>query len=87
MKVLKKAALEVEAFGCTISGAGPTSVAVIDMAENGEEIGRKIVFNCTASYLIVLCFVSEQKNNLNAKNKEDSGGEKKVGSVTDSPSF
>uniref|UniRef100_A0A0D3DA28 GHMP kinase C-terminal domain-containing protein n=1 Tax=Brassica oleracea var. oleracea TaxID=109376 RepID=A0A0D3DA28_BRAOL len=37
------AALEAGAFGCTISGAGPTAVAVIDAAEKGEEIGEKMV--------------------------------------------
>ncbi|KAH0892205.1 hypothetical protein HID58_054634 [Brassica napus] len=37
------AALEAGAFGCTISGAGPTAVAVIDVEEKGEEIGEKMV--------------------------------------------
>ncbi|CAN6910094.1 unnamed protein product, partial [Brassica oleracea] len=37
------AALEAGAFGCTITGAGPTGVAVIDAAEKGEEIGEKML--------------------------------------------
>ncbi|KAG2264560.1 hypothetical protein Bca52824_071639 [Brassica carinata] len=43
METVKKAALEAGAFGCTITGAGPTGVAVIDAAEKGEEIGEKMV--------------------------------------------
>ncbi|CAL9228107.1 unnamed protein product [Arabidopsis halleri] len=43
MEVVKKAALEAGAFGCTISGAGPTAIAVIDTAEKGYEIGEKMV--------------------------------------------
>ncbi|KAL1215655.1 Homoserine kinase [Cardamine amara subsp. amara] len=46
MEAVKKAALEAGAFGCTISGAGPTAVidtAVIDTAEKGNEIGEKMV--------------------------------------------
>ncbi|KAH0869436.1 hypothetical protein HID58_076458, partial [Brassica napus] len=41
METVKKAALEAGAFGCTITGAGPTAVAVIDAAQKGEEIGEK----------------------------------------------
>lgn len=40
---MKKAAFEAGAFGCTISGAGPTAVAVIDTAEKGYAIGEKMV--------------------------------------------
>lgn len=43
MEAVKKAALEAGAFGCTISGAGPTVVAVIDTAEKGDQIGEKMV--------------------------------------------
>ncbi|KAF2536861.1 hypothetical protein F2Q68_00019238 [Brassica cretica] len=43
MEAVKKAALEAGAFGCTISGAGPTAVAVVDAAEKGEEIGERMV--------------------------------------------
>ncbi|XP_010432296.1 PREDICTED: homoserine kinase-like [Camelina sativa] len=43
MEAVKKAALEAGAFGCTISGAGPTAVAVIDTVEKGYEIGEKMV--------------------------------------------
>ncbi|KAG2266639.1 hypothetical protein Bca52824_073718 [Brassica carinata] len=43
---VKKAALEAGAFGCTISGAGPTAVAVIDAAEKGEEIGERMSVAC-----------------------------------------
>ncbi|XP_010530968.1 PREDICTED: homoserine kinase [Tarenaya hassleriana] len=43
MEAVKKAALEAGAFGCTISGAGPTAVAVIDSAEMGKEIGQRMV--------------------------------------------
>ncbi|KAE8716801.1 Homoserine kinase [Hibiscus syriacus] len=43
MEAVKKAAIKAGAFGCTISGAGPTAVAVIDNEEKGEEIGQKMV--------------------------------------------
>ncbi|KAL5562320.1 hypothetical protein UlMin_032067 [Ulmus minor] len=43
MQAVKKAAIEAGAFGCTISGAGPTAVAVIDNEEKGKEIGVQMV--------------------------------------------
>ncbi|XP_050365127.1 homoserine kinase [Argentina anserina] len=43
MEAVKKAAIEAGAFGCTISGAGPTAVAVTDNAERGKEIGERMV--------------------------------------------
>lgn len=43
MEGVKKAALEAGAFGCTISGAGPTLVAVTDVEERGREIGERMV--------------------------------------------
>ncbi|PIA41600.1 hypothetical protein AQUCO_02200207v1 [Aquilegia coerulea] len=43
MQGVKRAALEAGAFGCTISGAGPTVVAVIDDEEKGKEIGSTMV--------------------------------------------
>jgi homoserine kinase len=43
MEGVKKAALEAGAFGCTISGAGPTAVAVVDSEERGVEIGERMV--------------------------------------------
>uniref|UniRef100_A0A2N9GL85 Homoserine kinase n=1 Tax=Fagus sylvatica TaxID=28930 RepID=A0A2N9GL85_FAGSY len=43
MEAVKKAAIEAGAFGCTISGAGPTAVAVIDCKERGESIGERMV--------------------------------------------
>ncbi|XP_076921893.1 homoserine kinase-like [Bidens hawaiensis] len=43
MEAVKKAALEAGAFGCTISGAGPTAVAVTDDEDKGREIGEKMV--------------------------------------------
>lgn len=43
MEAVKKAAMEAGSFGCTISGAGPTAVAVTDSAEMGEEIGKRMV--------------------------------------------
>lgn len=43
MEAVKAAALEAGAFGCTISGAGPTAVAVTDDEERGREIGEKMV--------------------------------------------
>ncbi|KAI3515193.1 hypothetical protein L1887_13963 [Cichorium endivia] len=43
MDAVKKAALEAGAYGCTISGAGPTAVAVTDDEEKGREIGEKMV--------------------------------------------
>jgi homoserine kinase len=39
MAAVKAAALEAGAVGCTIGGAGPTAVAVIE----GEEVGRRMV--------------------------------------------
>ena len=35
---VKAAALEAGAFGCTISGAGPTAVAVVGGLEEGREV-------------------------------------------------
>ncbi|EXB40420.1 Homoserine kinase [Morus notabilis] len=43
MEAVKKAAIEAGAFGCTISGAGPTAVAVTDNAEKGKVIGERMV--------------------------------------------
>ncbi|CAN4080928.1 unnamed protein product [Withania somnifera] len=43
MEGVKKAALKAGAFGCTISGAGPTLVAVTDEEERGREIGERMV--------------------------------------------
>lgn len=43
MEGVKRAALEAGAFGCTISGAGPTAVAVVDDEKKGKEIGRRMV--------------------------------------------
>ncbi|XP_019191936.1 PREDICTED: homoserine kinase-like [Ipomoea nil] len=43
MEAVKKAAIEAGAFGCTISGAGPTAVAVTDDEERGMEIGKRMV--------------------------------------------
>ncbi|KAJ6829302.1 putative homoserine kinase [Iris pallida] len=43
MVEVKRAAAEAGAFGCTISGAGPTAVAVIDGEEKGREIGERMV--------------------------------------------
>ncbi|XP_057525854.1 homoserine kinase [Amaranthus tricolor] len=43
MEGVKKAAIDGGAFGCTISGAGPTAVAVIDGLEKGRVIGDRMV--------------------------------------------
>jgi homoserine kinase len=43
MEAVKKAAIKAGAFGCTISGAGPTAVAIIDNEEEGRKIGEKMV--------------------------------------------
>ncbi|XP_041012564.1 homoserine kinase-like [Juglans microcarpa x Juglans regia] len=43
MEAVKKAAIEAGAFGCTISGAGPTAVAVIDSEEVGKRIAESMV--------------------------------------------
>ncbi|XP_031107574.1 homoserine kinase-like [Ipomoea triloba] len=43
MEAVKKAGIEAGAFGCTISGAGPTAVAVTDDEERGMEIGKRMV--------------------------------------------
>ncbi|KAL4337653.1 hypothetical protein AHAS_Ahas12G0131700 [Arachis hypogaea] len=40
MEGIKRAALGAGAFGCTISGARPTAVAVIDDERKGMEIGE-----------------------------------------------
>ncbi|OIW18954.1 hypothetical protein TanjilG_09148 [Lupinus angustifolius] len=43
MEAVKRAALQAGAFGCTISGAGPTAVAVIDNEAKGNIIGQHMV--------------------------------------------
>ncbi|CAH9095769.1 unnamed protein product [Cuscuta epithymum] len=43
MEAVKKAAIEGGADGCTISGAGPTAVAVTDDEERGRVIGERMV--------------------------------------------
>lgn len=43
MDAVKKAAIQAGAFGCTISGAGPTAVAVTDDLERGKVIGDRMV--------------------------------------------
>ncbi|KAF8377459.1 hypothetical protein HHK36_030837 [Tetracentron sinense] len=43
MEGVKRAAIKAGAFGCTISGAGPTAVAVTDDEERGREIGERMV--------------------------------------------
>lgn len=43
MEAVKRAAIEAGAFGCTISGAGPTAVAVIDDEHAGHLIGKHMV--------------------------------------------
>ncbi|KAL9231788.1 hypothetical protein vseg_006963 [Gypsophila vaccaria] len=43
MEAVKKAAIEAGAFGCTISGAGPTAVAVVDREEVGRVVGERMV--------------------------------------------
>ena len=43
MAAVKAAVLQAVALGCTISGAGPTAVAVIDGEEKGEEVGGRMV--------------------------------------------
>ncbi|KAL2928393.1 Homoserine kinase [Bienertia sinuspersici] len=40
MGAVKKAAVAAGAYGCTISGAGPTAVAVTDDEEKGKRLGR-----------------------------------------------
>ena len=43
MEAVKKVAVEAGAYGCTISGAGPRAVAVVDNEEKGKVIGEKMV--------------------------------------------
>ncbi|WVY90805.1 homoserine kinase [Vigna radiata var. radiata] len=43
MEAVKKAALQAGAFGCTISGAGPTAVAVIDDEPTGHAIAQHMI--------------------------------------------
>lgn len=43
MEAVKRAAIEAGAFGCTISGAGPTAVAIIDDQQRGNQIGKHMV--------------------------------------------
>lgn len=43
MEAVKKAAIDCGAYGCTISGAGPTAVAVTDDEERGKVIGERMV--------------------------------------------
>nr|KYP41074.1 Homoserine kinase [Cajanus cajan] len=43
MEAVKRAALSAGAFGCTISGAGPTAVAVIDDQQTGHAIAKHMI--------------------------------------------
>ncbi|CAK8539063.1 unnamed protein product [Lathyrus sativus] len=43
MEAVKKAAIKAGAYGCTISGSGPTAVAVTDDEEKGHLIGEQMV--------------------------------------------
>lgn len=43
MEAVKRAAIEAGAFGCTISGAGPTAVALTNSELHGEAIGDRMV--------------------------------------------
>lgn len=43
MLQVKEAALQAGAFGCTISGAGPTAVAITNSFEKGLVIGEKMI--------------------------------------------
>ena len=43
MAEVKTAALDAGSFGCTISGAGPTAVAITDSREKGLIIGEAMV--------------------------------------------
>ncbi|KAH9324864.1 hypothetical protein KI387_005042, partial [Taxus chinensis] len=43
MVAVKAATLRAGAFGCTISGAGPTAVAVTDTIEKGKIIAEAMV--------------------------------------------
>lgn len=43
MSAVKVAAKAAGAYGCTISGAGPTAVAVTDSAAKAEAIGAEMV--------------------------------------------
>ncbi|MCO5552685.1 hypothetical protein L7F22_006202 [Adiantum nelumboides] len=43
MLEVKEAALQAGAFGCTISGAGPTAVAITNSYDKGVMIGEKMV--------------------------------------------
>ncbi|XP_027331608.1 homoserine kinase-like [Abrus precatorius] len=43
MEAVKRAAIQAGAFGCTISGAGPTAVAVTDNELTGNIIGQHMV--------------------------------------------
>ncbi|KAI9181819.1 hypothetical protein LWI28_018959 [Acer negundo] len=42
MEAVKKAAIKAGAFGCTISGAGPTAVAIVEDEERGRMIGEQM---------------------------------------------
>lgn len=42
------------AFGCTISGAGPTAVAIVDSEAVGERVGHSVVSNQMQSGAIVI---------------------------------
>jgi homoserine kinase len=39
MMAVKAAAKAAGAYGCTISGAGPTAVAIVDNPETGARVG------------------------------------------------
>lgn len=43
MQAVIDAALASNAYGCTISGAGPTAVAITDSEDKGAEIKNRMV--------------------------------------------
>ncbi|XVF78432.1 hypothetical protein PTKIN_Ptkin14bG0132500 [Pterospermum kingtungense] len=43
MEAVKKAVIKVGAFGCKISGAKPTALAMIDREEKGKGTGQRMV--------------------------------------------
>ena len=47
MLAVKAAAKAAGAFGCTISGAGPTAVAVTDNPETAQKVWGRVVFYFT----------------------------------------
>ncbi|KAL4394241.1 hypothetical protein AHAS_Ahas02G0132300 [Arachis hypogaea] len=56
MEGIKRAALDAGAFGCTISGAGPTAVAVIDDERSAYQWQLDLNSYATVAAIAMVCY-------------------------------